>query len=196
MINLQQHLHWNNYYMLVILVTIWNLGFTAITRKGKLLYPILKFFEKKRAVEVKALPEGNKKFNEEMSKAYVDYLADLTTAEKKNIDLLSKITFVKFFLEHRNPLKYYSKKEYAEIAINMGDNLWYYDKMVDVYPDLIKDPIVACITCMASVHGLSLYVIYCLYHHQAWNPIEQLAISVPVAFLGEFLWKLKLRIEK
>jgi hypothetical protein len=49
---------------------------------------------------------------------------------------------------------------------------------------------------MASFHGLILFITYCAYKDLPWNPVLQLAISVPVAFLGEFLWYLKLLIEK
>lgn len=191
MITIEQlHFTWVTYFCMVALVTIWNLGFTAITRKGKLLYFILEYFTRKKTVEVPA-----KTFEGDVIDQEIEHLI------KDTPWLKDQISIVKNWLQYGmgKHQEFFSKYGAEHILANIKNgvaNDWYYKKEKDVFPDLIKDPLVVCITCMASVHGFILYTIHCILLHHPWNLIEQIAISVPVAFLGEFLWKLKLKIEK
>lgn len=193
----QIHFTWHTYYCMVALVTLWNLGFFAITRKGKLLYFILEYFTNKKSVQHAALPAGNRKFDAQIKNALIEFVGD-----KRKMAVDTKMEFLKSFLQNpnTNPNEYYMITSYGSVLENIEDgknsNKWHYLKDVDIFPHVIKDPIVVCITCMASVHGFILYVLHCVIFNHSWNPIEQIAISVPVAFLGELFWKLKLKLEK
>lgn len=191
MINFDIHFTWHTYFCIVALVTIWNLGFFAITRKGKLLHPILAFFTKKKLVDTPLEEGGNKEVDDALKEELLKVKNKSKEAQEATVDY--------FLSDRKHKARVFSRQFKSTILANAlanKPNKYFYKKEEDKYSDLIKDPIVACITCMASVHGFILYTMHCILLHHSWNPIEQIAVSVPVAFLGEFFWKLKLKIEK
>lgn len=189
------HFTWADYFAMILFCTLWNCGFKAITAKGKLLYFITEFFSKKiyskhyypvedcsdfvfrlktqlPANWMETYHEGNEDHRQNILKLAADFLkVNELFVDYNAQQLISNITLIK-------PVEFYK----------------YTGR--DVYSDLIKDPIVICITCMASFHGFILYTATCIFNHHGWNPFEQIVISVPVAFTGEFLYKLKLLLEK
>lgn len=196
------NLNWTTYWNLVLLITVWNLGFFAITRKGKLLYPILQFFEQKKKVSVLYADEVQKSiadiFTFEIGMALVNGPKTFVLPDSLINEITAKVRVkLDAFLGPDNTFFVYN--EFVDIILLMHENkkvAFYCQGTADRFPDLIKDPIVCCITCMASVHGFIHYTIQCLYHGWYWNPLELIVCAVPVAFLGELIWKLKMLIEK
>lgn len=49
-------------------------------------------------------------------------------------------------------------------------------------------PFVRCITCMASVHSIIIYGVYCYAHHLSFNFFVWAILAIPIAFTNTLGW--------
>jgi hypothetical protein len=188
------HLDFANYWNLLLMLLGWNLGFFAITRKGKLLQFILAFFEQKKSVEKKVVGEQYNRLYEALRKDFL--IATEYHSKDRKAFITQMESAISVILSKDNYYIYLSVEELI-LKLDVKNQIdIYFTARVDRFPDLLKDPIVCCITCMASVHGLIIYTSYSIFYHHPWNPFEWVLVAVPCAFLGELLWKLKVLVEK
>jgi hypothetical protein len=191
------NLGWEDYFAMVLMLSAWVLGFFAITRKGKLLHFILAFFERTIPIKVECDPQGNKRYDEQLLQAFA------VDAPQNWQDLIGSASSEELFHRIIRTFLISSKLTATDTFETIVQNLksgttnkYLCEGKKAVFVDLIKDPIVVCITCMPSLHGLLLYTTMCLYKHWTWNPIEWVLIAVPVAFTGTFFWRLLTLIDK
>lgn len=190
------------YFCMVALVSLWNCGVMAITREGKIFHFVLRFFDRKKEVETllaeaasrvvdAELTESLKEFSctrEKMYDIVEAYMMQEQVHSKTSKDETLNLLLEQYQLANSQSL-ITGRQRYPSF------NEWYYYKKEPVFPSWIKDPIITCITCMASFHSLVLYTIVTACRDYYWNPLEWIAVAIPVAFTGEFLWFLKKKIQ-
>jgi hypothetical protein len=185
------HFNWHFYFCLLAFVTVWDCGFFAITRKGKIGYFFNAWFLRTRPQVQNFEHEANLRIDSEI----VALLAATPVYGGHSDFQLRAI-----ILDYMNKNNIFSSEDTtAEILANLQGsktNKYCYIKDVKILPDHLTDPIVTCITCMASVHSLIIYSTVCVILGIGWNPLEWAALAIPAAFTGEILWKLKAKLEK
>lgn len=189
------------YFGLLAFATLWICGLFAVTRKGKLLYFVLRYFERVRTERRNCSVGVNKIFDMEMA-------VGLPLREGNiNSPLDSLQQYVKGYMDEH---KIFSDVTTNDLLINLiarhtarvaqkstehAVNEYYHLEDVSIIPAYIRDPVICCITCMGSLHTLIVYTASSLLFHYPWNPFEWVALAVPAAFTGEFLWFLKKKIQ-
>ena len=72
-------------------------------------------------------------------------------------------------------------------------------KWVEKLPEKVSDPIITCVTCMASLHTLIWSFLF-LYVHPMFNINFSwwlvVAIAIPCAFVNTILWQISAVLEK
>ncbi len=245
----QLNLDWNTYFCILALITLWILGLTAATQKTKIGYPLRAFLDKTKNKVVPIENITNGKYNhllllwfynrlvntsndiEELTDDEIRYRLQIGTYDAE------KVTGSQVEKELKAFLNFYTiaSKETAEnsllCVITNTSIAFHADIQVRVFPWQITDPLLTCVTCMASFHSLVIYTAIVILHNANrpawvdgvafqstpftsiedavdfvenvtsgypywhWNPLELIAIAVPVAFLGEFFWSLRMKLK-
>jgi hypothetical protein len=165
------------------LVTLWCCGVYAITRKGKIGYFILKFFDRKKQVRENFNEVANMNYDAELRAhlAHTHRPAEIEDADE-----------VENFMDLHSIFSELDSEELLRRIASPNDfNEYFYMKDVPVFPSYIKDPIIGCVTCMASLHSLVVYTAFTVLLDFYWNPFEWISLAIPAAFINEFLYIIK-----
>jgi hypothetical protein len=181
------------YFLFVLFGAFIILGAFSITRGktvtlpdgkkkdvGKLFYPILKWFTRTRVV---VIPYDGVELIKKVDELNAKYRWNLA----ENMHFLSKDIIDK--------LRIYENID----AVVLGGNKLYLELITteDVLSDYIKDPIICCVTCMASVWGTLIY--WCsVFIYMELNGVKPvgilllllvwLAYMLTLAFVTTYLW--------
>lgn len=189
------HFSWADYFAMILFCTLWNCGFKAITAKGKIMYFITEFFSQKVYTKTYLSVQECSEIISTLKKHFPANSLEPATLEDDAV--YNRVSGI--IADYIKINELHAGIDIQQIISNIVLNKpveFYKFIGEDRFSDLVKDPIVICITCMASVHGTILYIAECIFHHHAYNIFEQIVISIPVAFTGEFLFKLKGKLEK
>lgn len=195
------HFTFVTFLLALAVQTFWNCGFYAITREGKIMHFIYEILMKKKEKRYDCMPEGNQAYDEKLFRALYGDFEKLRTEGKTAV--YNRIA------SEMKGLKIFSDQEPHEIAENISTreerrlvkeedppskNRFYFKQSAFVFPAILRDPIVGCITCMGSFHSLVLYTSYSLFLGFSWNFFEWVLLAVSAAFTGEFLWKMNSKL--